>query len=433
MATNSVPTSGCISASASSSLSGAAANGEEQQLNSLASWFRATDNGKKDGQKRAGGPTTGRSPPQKRGRLGASTSLCQPWNSDQFAERVRTYSLRRWLGKPLALSPLQCARHGWVCSTSDADKLCCPSCSALVQISFAPEIEGDEEAMRGVCAKFIPKLNDAHKPLCAWRDNACPDSFTQVCARVCVCVAPLPRVRDFSRSLALLHASHTPHSSPHLCSLSLSHISRALQLVWQTPDVMRAAFGVRVSDARAKDGEAAFAGITVACAQPRLVESADARAWAYAERSAVEKVALLGWRFISASESEFRSSSSGTGSIHCGMCQRTVRLASYARSSSSSNIGSGASSSSSSSASSEATPLPTLDPEAEHRCWCPWVAAAPRFDGAIGEPTAPGWELLLGHLCCSDGVDGASTAAGATRTSTEQYLRLKQILSSSTM
>ena len=229
MATNSVPTSGCISASASSSLSGAAANGEEQQLNSLASWFRATDNGKKDGQKRAGGPTTGRSPPQKRGRLGASTSLCQPWNSDQFAERVRTYSLRRWLGKPLALSPLQCARHGWVCSTSDADKLCCPSCSALVQISFAPEIEGDEEAMRGVCAKFIPKLNDAHKPLCAWRDNACPDSFTQVCACVCVCAAPLPRVRDFSLSLAR-SLSFTPHTLPThhpICVLSLSLIFRA--------------------------------------------------------------------------------------------------------------------------------------------------------------------------------------------------------------
>ena len=158
----------------------------EQVQDTLTAWFRATDDGKRSGDiaDRPSPPKRARRESRGGGSLasseGAAANLCQPWSSDQFVERVETYSLARWFGKPFALSPLQCSRYGWVCSPTKADTLSCRSCAALLQVSFAAEIEGDEEAMRGVCEQYVPKLNDAHEPLCAWRDNACPDSFTQV-------------------------------------------------------------------------------------------------------------------------------------------------------------------------------------------------------------------------------------------------------------
>ena len=207
----------------------------EQVQDTLTAWFRATDDGKRPGC------TAGRPSPPKRARrdshdggsLASSSagaaSLCQPWSSDQFVERVQTYSLARWFGKPFALSPLQCSRYGWVCSATKPDTLSCPSCAALLQVSFAAEIEGDEEAMRGVCEQYVPKLNDAHKPLCAWRDNACPDSFTQVrlrCAhrtlRFARSLTAHLRSHSLARSLSLL-ATRSSRGSPQTrCALASS-------------------------------------------------------------------------------------------------------------------------------------------------------------------------------------------------------------------
>ena len=62
--------------------------------------------------------------------------------------RCATYTLGRWFGKPLAVGPMECARHGWL--SDAADMLRCESCAARLCVKV-PDALSIEDVQTLVC------------------------------------------------------------------------------------------------------------------------------------------------------------------------------------------------------------------------------------------------------------------------------------------
>ncbi|XP_037369042.1 zinc finger C3HC-type protein 1 isoform X1 [Talpa occidentalis] len=92
---------------------------------------------------------------------------------EAFFSRVETFSSLKWAGKPLELSPLVCARYGWV--TVECDMLKCSSCQAFLCASFQPAFDFDRYKDR--CAELKKALCTAHEKFCFWPDSPSPDRF----------------------------------------------------------------------------------------------------------------------------------------------------------------------------------------------------------------------------------------------------------------
>ncbi|XP_073755295.1 zinc finger C3HC-type protein 1 isoform X3 [Callorhinus ursinus] len=62
-------------------------------------------------------------------------------SKEAFFSRVETFSSLKWAGKPSELSPLVCAKYGWV--TVECDMLKCSSCQAFLCASLQPAFDFD--------------------------------------------------------------------------------------------------------------------------------------------------------------------------------------------------------------------------------------------------------------------------------------------------
>uniref|UniRef100_A0A8C9TEY2 Zinc finger, C3HC-type containing 1 n=1 Tax=Scleropages formosus TaxID=113540 RepID=A0A8C9TEY2_SCLFO len=82
----------------------------------------------------------------------------------------------KWAGKPSALSPLKCARYGWI--NVDCDMLKCSSCQAFLCVSLQPtrDIQKYEENL----SELTKLLQSQHEKFCFWPDCPCPDRFWRV-------------------------------------------------------------------------------------------------------------------------------------------------------------------------------------------------------------------------------------------------------------
>jgi hypothetical protein len=88
----------------------------------------------------------------------------RPWSRRDFLSRVESYSPIKWFSKSPALSPLVCARFGWICV--GADSLQCVSCEASVSPSD-DQIAADESLLSV----------SAHRSGCPWSKIASPARF----------------------------------------------------------------------------------------------------------------------------------------------------------------------------------------------------------------------------------------------------------------
>nr|KAF6470583.1 zinc finger C3HC-type containing 1 [Molossus molossus] len=79
----------------------------------------------------------------------------------------------KWAGKPPELSPLVCAKYGWV--TVECDMLKCSSCQAFLCASLQPAFDFDRYKER--CAELKKALCTAHEKFCFWPDSPSPDRF----------------------------------------------------------------------------------------------------------------------------------------------------------------------------------------------------------------------------------------------------------------
>ncbi|XP_035866800.1 nuclear-interacting partner of ALK isoform X1 [Phyllostomus discolor] len=94
-------------------------------------------------------------------------------SKEAFFSRVETFSSLKWAGKPPELSPLVCAKYGWV--TVECDMLKCSSCQAFLCASLQPAFDFDRYKDR--CAELKRALCTAHEKFCFWPDSPSPADF----------------------------------------------------------------------------------------------------------------------------------------------------------------------------------------------------------------------------------------------------------------
>jgi hypothetical protein len=100
---------------------------------------------------------------------------CRPWSRGDYFARVKTFKPSYWFAPPSQLSPMVCARFGWVCVGTDA--LACRSCDRRITYR-APASDKDEDWTAAV-ETFTCRLSDAHTAECPWRKEACPAGFVE--------------------------------------------------------------------------------------------------------------------------------------------------------------------------------------------------------------------------------------------------------------
>ncbi|XP_034019435.1 nuclear-interacting partner of ALK isoform X2 [Thalassophryne amazonica] len=152
---------------------------------------------------------------------------CEATNKEAFFSRVESYSCLKWAGKPRALSPLMCARYGWISVGSDMLK--CSSCQAFLSASLRPTVDFEKYESR--IAEISKQLQTQHGKFCPWPDFPCPERFWQVPA--CELSAVLTAFLERFQSTCLL-AQQLPAMKPdQLKSMSLTEdvISVILQLI----------------------------------------------------------------------------------------------------------------------------------------------------------------------------------------------------------
>ncbi|KAM8908481.1 zinc finger C3HC-type protein 1 [Spinachia spinachia] len=152
---------------------------------------------------------------------------CEATNKEAFFSRVESYSCLKWAGKPRALSPLMCARYGWI--NVGCDMLKCSSCYVFLCASLPPTLDFEKYGSR--IAEISRQLQTQHEKFCPWPDFPCPERFWLVAA--CEPSALLTAFLERFQSTCLL-AQQLPALKPEqLKSTSLTEdvISVLLQLI----------------------------------------------------------------------------------------------------------------------------------------------------------------------------------------------------------
>ncbi|XP_068611368.1 zinc finger C3HC-type protein 1 [Brachionichthys hirsutus] len=152
---------------------------------------------------------------------------CEVTNKEAFFSRVESYSCVKWTGKPRILSPLICARYGWINIGSDMLKCC--SCQAFLCASLQPTLDFKKYESR--IAELSSQLQTQHEKFCPWPDFPCPERFWLVPAAEpsALLAAFLGRFQG-----ACLLAQQLPAMKPEqLKSMSLTEdvVSVMLQLI----------------------------------------------------------------------------------------------------------------------------------------------------------------------------------------------------------
>ncbi|KAM9328671.1 zinc finger C3HC-type protein 1 [Pholidichthys leucotaenia] len=98
---------------------------------------------------------------------------CEATNKEAFFSRVESYSCLKWAGKPRVLSPLMCARYGWI--NVGCDMLKCSSCQVFLCASLQPTLDFEKYESR--IAEISRQLQTQHEKFCPWPDFPCPERF----------------------------------------------------------------------------------------------------------------------------------------------------------------------------------------------------------------------------------------------------------------
>ncbi|KAK9066618.1 hypothetical protein SSX86_013941 [Deinandra increscens subsp. villosa] len=101
--------------------------------------------------------------------------MCRPWDRDDLLKRLSTFKSMRWFAKPEVVSAINCARRGWI--NVDMDIIACESCGA--RLLFSTPSAWAQQQVEKAASVFSLKLNNGHKLLCPWVDNACDEKLAQ--------------------------------------------------------------------------------------------------------------------------------------------------------------------------------------------------------------------------------------------------------------
>jgi len=104
----------------------------------------------------------------------AALPVCESRDRDSFIKRVNSFRPSLWFAKPRWLSPVTCARYGWV--NVDVDLLHCVGCQSVLVVrtpsSFDPSVYD-------ACQKRLEDQlkRTAHHPCCTWPSCPTPEVF----------------------------------------------------------------------------------------------------------------------------------------------------------------------------------------------------------------------------------------------------------------
>lgn len=109
------------------------------------------------------------------GTLSSIAPLCRPWDRGDLMGRLSTFKSMTWFGKPKVISAVNCARRGWI--NVEMDIIACEACGA--RLLFSNPSSWTRQQIEKAAAVFSLKLDNGHKILCPWIDNACDESLAQ--------------------------------------------------------------------------------------------------------------------------------------------------------------------------------------------------------------------------------------------------------------
>ncbi|XP_058087249.1 uncharacterized protein LOC131234413 [Magnolia sinica] len=99
--------------------------------------------------------------------------VCRPWDRGDLLRRLATFKSMTWFGKPKVVSPVNCAKRGWV--NVEMDIIACEACGS--RLLFSTPSSWTQLQVEKAAAVFSLKLDSGHKVLCPWIDNACDEGL----------------------------------------------------------------------------------------------------------------------------------------------------------------------------------------------------------------------------------------------------------------
>ncbi|XP_041998177.1 uncharacterized protein LOC121748031 [Salvia splendens] len=127
--------------------------------------------------------------------------VCRPWDRGDLVRRLSTFKSMTWFAKPQVVSPLECARRGWV--NVDMDTIACVSCNTRLLFS-TPSAWGKQQVEKAAMV-FSLKLEGGHNLLCPWTNNSCAEELAQfpVLSRASLIEDYKGRILSLSQLIAL--------------------------------------------------------------------------------------------------------------------------------------------------------------------------------------------------------------------------------------
>ncbi|KAI3428218.1 hypothetical protein D9Q98_006598 [Chlorella vulgaris] len=95
----------------------------------------------------------------------AAAGKGRPWDRGDLFRRLATFRSSTWFCKPVAISPVECARRGW--TNTAADLLTCEFCKAKLSCAIPADLLPQQAQQ--AAERHAAKLGDAHDGACPWR------------------------------------------------------------------------------------------------------------------------------------------------------------------------------------------------------------------------------------------------------------------------
>eukprot|EP01025_Chloroclados_australasicus_P018440 TRINITY_DN19684_c0_g1_i1.p1 TRINITY_DN19684_c0_g1~~TRINITY_DN19684_c0_g1_i1.p1 ORF type:complete len:490 (-),score=55.22 TRINITY_DN19684_c0_g1_i1:585-1985(-) len=117
----------------------------------------------------------------RKARVSRESQVCPKVNDgkkaldDSYAgvfSRLSTFQAATWFGKPQALSPIECARRGWI--NEAPDTLQCRLCEGRLFVPY--ETFSHKSDYQNTLKQTASKLIANHQPKCQWRKKKCRSS-----------------------------------------------------------------------------------------------------------------------------------------------------------------------------------------------------------------------------------------------------------------
>ncbi|CAB4400418.1 uncharacterized protein OCT59_011004 [Rhizophagus irregularis] len=100
--------------------------------------------------------------------------LYNPIDKNDFMRRLATFMDSTWFVKPDLLSPVECAKYGWI--NIGEDWLKCEYCGECMLVKIVPDIELEERLIE----QYHKGLTSAHSITCPWRERHCDDYIYKI-------------------------------------------------------------------------------------------------------------------------------------------------------------------------------------------------------------------------------------------------------------